>query len=309
VTAEPVVRGRVVRLLLVALVFVTSLTVVACAQEDDAQVDPVVARVDGQEIRRDDVRQVLAEVRLLGEATDEAGALDQAIRRELVRREAARLGVSVDEDALAERETQVVDELGGESALGETLKSASMTRSQLRESLEADLLAQTLAETKYPEARATPSEARAFYRRHRDDLFTTPAAVDLGAINVRNRGIAGNALKRLRAGRPFSEVARQFNLDRELKDKEGRFGWVDPASLPGPLREGVERLRLGELSPPLAFGGGVWVFKVFGLRPERVLSFGEVRADIVRLLTARRQSDKLEAWLDARATGPGVEKL
>jgi parvulin-like peptidyl-prolyl isomerase len=215
----------------------------------------------------------------------------------------------VDEDALAERETQVVDELGGESALSETLRSASMTRSQLREGLEADLLAQMLAETKYPEARATPSEVRAFYRRHRDDLFTTPAAVDLGAINVRNRGIAGNALKRLRAGRPFSEVARQFNLDRELKDKEGRFGWVDPASLPGPLREGVERLRPGELSPPLAFGGGVWVFKMFGLRSEHVRGFDEVRADIDRLLTSRRQSDKLETWLDTQATGPGVEKL
>jgi parvulin-like peptidyl-prolyl isomerase len=304
------VWGRgVLRLSLVALALVSSLAAVACARNDAGHDDPVVARVDGHDVRQDDVRQVLAEARLLREEADEAGALDQAVRRELVRQEAARLGVKADEGALADRETGVVDELGGESALDQALKDAGMTRGQLREGLEADLLAETLAEAKYPGVEATSSQARAFYRRHRDDLFTTPAAVDLGAINVRNRGIAGNALKRLRAGRPFSEVARQFNIDLELKDNEGRFGWIAPSSLPGPLRKGVERLGPGEVSPPLAFGGGVWIFKLFAFRPADVRSFDAVRGDVVRLLTARRQIRELEAWLDAQAAGPRVEKL
>ncbi len=299
----------VVLMLLAAVV--ASGAAVACGgdREPAAEADAVVARVNGREVRQSAVAAVRAEARLLGEEDDAAAALEEAIERDLVAAEAERLGVSVPAASLDEREAAVVEEYGGGEALDAALAAADMTAAQFRAGLEASVLVEALGAARYAGLESSAADARRYYESRRDDLFTEPSAVDLGAIFVRNEGIAGNAAERLAAGRPFEEVSRQFSIDPQLKDSAGRLGWVDPRSLPGDLGERVADLRPGQVSEPVAGSGGVWIFKVYDRRPAEVVRFDEVRDDLVRQLTLRKRSRALARWLEEAVERADIERL
>jgi len=268
--------------------------------------DAVVARVDGRAVHQSAVDLARAEARFSGDARE---ALDAAVDRELVRAEAERLGLAADESEVASRVAAVGAQLGGETALKSALEKAAMSASQLRESLRAGVLREAVQDARFLHVKAGPGAVRRFYDRRRADLFTEPAAVKLGALVVRNEGIAGNAIKRLRQGRPFEEVSRQFSIDPQIKDAGGMLGWLDSRSLPGPLGKAVERLPAGQISAPVAGPGGTWVFEVLARRPQRVAPFARVRAQIEDGLTGRRRSAALEKWLATARKDALIERL
>jgi parvulin-like peptidyl-prolyl isomerase len=267
------------------------------SREASSSPDAIVARVDGRAVHQSAVDLARAEARFAGAAGDAGKALEVAIDRELVRAEAARLGLSADEAEVEARVAAVAAQLGGAVALQAALDKAALNADQLRANLRAGVLREAVQDTRYPQLKAGPGAARRFYERRRSDLFTEPAAVKLGAIVVRNAGIAGNALKRLHQGRPFEEVSRQFSIDPQIKDAGGMLGWLDPRSLPGSLGKAVGRLRVGHVSAPVAGPGGTWVFEVLARRPRRVATFAQVRAQIQEGLTGLRRSAALDKWL------------
>jgi len=274
-----------------------------------ASPDAVVARVDGRAVHHSAVDQARAEARFAGGADDAGQALDAAIDRELVRAEAERMGLTADEAEVESRVVALGAQLGGDAALKSALEQASVSEAQLRESLRAGVLRTAVQDARFARVKAGPAAARRFYERRRADLFTQPAAVKLGAIVARNEGIAGNAIKRLRAGRPFEEVARQFSVDPELKSAGGAMGWIDPRSMPEPLSKAVARLRVGATSRPVAGPGGAWIFKVLARRPQRVVPFAGARAQIQGALTGRRRAAALDKWLATARKDALIERL
>ena len=304
-------RALAVVLLLVVLPAASAL-LAACGSGGGAEQGSgaeVVARVDGHDVTRAAVETVRAEARLEGREMTAAAALEEALRRELLRQEAQRLGVSAAAAAVRAREAALAARMGGEPALTAALTAAGMSRTQLRDSLRDGLLREAVRDRRFAAVRVSAAAARRFYERRRATLFTTPASVDLGAFVVRNEGIAGNALARLAAGQPFPSVARQFSVDPQLKNAGGRMGWVTAASLPAALRRAVRQLRVGEVSPPVAAPGGVWVLKLYGRRPARVVPFARVRDDLVAQLTARARDRALAAWLEKALAAARVERL
>jgi parvulin-like peptidyl-prolyl isomerase len=271
--------------------------------------DGVVARVNGREVRQSGVDLARAEARLVGQKDTAAAGLKTAIDGALVAAEAGRLHLKADQAEVERRLNAVRDKMGGEQALAAALAKTRMTRAQLRTSLEQGLLREDLQNARFPQIKASAAAVRSFYERNRERLFTTPAAVELGAFVVRNEGIAGNAVKRLAGGRPFSEVAHQFSVDPELRDSEGMMGWVVPASLPAPLRTAVARLGKGQVSPPTAGPGGVWVLKVLGRRARTVAPFSAVRAQIQQGLDGQMRSAALARWLAKARAAARIERL
>jgi parvulin-like peptidyl-prolyl isomerase len=298
--------------IVIALAVVVPAGLVACGGDDGGAspgADAVAARVDGRPIPQSAVDLASAEARFAGVADDAGRALEAAIDRELLRAEAQRRGLVADEAEVESRLTAVTEQFGGVGALKSALEKAGMTASQLRESLRAGVLREAVQDARFSGVEAGSGAAHRFYERKRDALFTEAKAVKLAALVVRNEGIAGNAIKRLRQGRPFSEVSRQFSIDPQIKDAGGMLGWLDPRSLPEPLRKAVERLPVGRISPPVAGPGGTWVFDVVARRPERVAPFARVRDQIKDGLTGRLRSAALDKWLTTARKDAAIERL
>jgi parvulin-like peptidyl-prolyl isomerase len=270
--------------------------------------DPVVARVNGRDVHRSDVDLARAEARLVGREDSAQAGLQTAIDGALVTAEAERLGLSADQKEVDRRLAALRDQMGGQKALTAALQKTHMTAEQLRASLEQGVVREALQDKRFPRLKASSAAVRSFYDENRAKLFTTAESLALGALVARNEGIAGNALKRLRQGRPFEEVARQFSTDPELKASGGVMGWVAPSSLPAPLRKAVEKLETGQISPPTKGPGGVWVFKLLGKRPAAVVPFAKVREQIQQGLDGRKRSAALAAWLERARKDAEVRK-
>jgi parvulin-like peptidyl-prolyl isomerase len=261
--------------------------------------DSVVVTVNGRPVRRSAVDSVRAEFRLGGSSGTEARAVKESIRREIVRQEAERLGVVADPADVLRRRQAMVDQLGGEAALLAALKRVPITGAQLRRDLEDGVLREALQNEKFPRLAATSAGARAYYELHRDTLFRRPASLHLGSIQVAAERIAESALARIRSGRPFAEVARQFTTDAEAKAKSGDMGWVLLSSLPAPLRKAIAHTKPGGVSKPVAGPGGWFVLKVLAQRPARLTPFAAVERRLVKELTGRKRFQALDAWLDS----------
>jgi parvulin-like peptidyl-prolyl isomerase len=263
-----------------------------------APADPVVVLVDGHPVRQSDVDAVRAEFRLGGSSDTEARAEKEAVRRALVRLEAERLGVTADAGETEARRATMVEQLGGEEALAAALKQVPMTDEQLRSGLTDGVLREALQDAKFEDVSVTTPEARDYYDAHRAS-FREAASAHLWSIQVAAERIAESALDRLRSGRPFSEVARQFSTSPESKAAGGDLGTVALASLPAPLRKAVEDTPAGEVSDPVEGPGGWYLFKATDVQPARTAPFPEVRDQIIGELTRRERFDALEDWLDA----------
>ncbi len=274
-----------------------------------AAADRVVARVDGRDIRQSDVDLARAEARLVGKPDSAAKAMKTAIDGALVSAEAERLGLTTDTAEVQRRLAAVKDQLGGQAALDAALEKTDMTLEQLRTSLAQGVLREAVQNARFPEVAAGAGAVRAFYDRNREKLFTRAEAVKLGAFVVRNEGIAGNAIKRLEQGRPFGEVARQFSVDPELKASAGAMGWMAPIALPAPLRKAVAKLNAGDVSPPTAGPGGVWVFKLLARQAATVVSFADARDQIQKGLDGEMRSAALAKWLVQAREDAQIEKL
>lgn len=282
------------------------LVVTGCADGDppaassgSPPADAVVATVDGSPVRASEVRLVRAERRLLGEEDGAAAALDEAVERALMRREADRLGAEIDQAEVGRRLAELDVKYGGEVAVDAALRAADMDRAQLRQSVADGVLREALRDAKYVGAQATPQTVWDYYRQNRSSLFTRPAAVRLSAIQVRTRQVAENAIGELDEGRPFAEVARRFSVDPQSRDAGGDLGWVLTSSLPPAVRKAVQRAGSGVIDRPVGEGNVWYVLNVRDRRDARVVPFAEVRADLAAQLTDVKRSKALERWLNA----------
>jgi peptidyl-prolyl cis-trans isomerase C len=275
----------------------------ACGSDDPAEpsstpsADPVVLLVDGRPVRLSAIEAVRAEFRLGGTSDARAVAEKEVVRRELLRREAGRLGVTADPADVDSRRDVLVEQAGGEQAFAEALRAVPITEAQLRSGLEDGVLYEAVQDAKFGGLTASTSDARSYYVRHRSS-FREQGSVHLYAIRVAAERIAQSALQRLREGHPFAEVARQFTTDAEARASDGDLGVVALASLPRPFTDALEAVEPGEVAGPVQAPGGWYLLRATDLKQARVLPFAEVRDDLIEELTRRDRFRALEAWLD-----------
>jgi parvulin-like peptidyl-prolyl isomerase len=294
--------------LVAALAVALAAGLAACGGSDGGGDGPAaLAQVNGVPVTQGQVDDVRAEGRLAGDEKDAAAALEEAILREVLRQEAERLGVAVDEAAIDARVADVAERLGGDEALAQALETAAMSPEQLRRGAEHGLLREAVRERRFDDLTVTDAAVRSFYREHRDDLFTEPAAVRLSSILVRVEDVADEVLAKLAEGAAFAELARIYSRDAESKDDGGMLGWITEASLPAPLAAAARELQRGEISDPVGGPGGWYVLKLHDRRAATTRPFAAVEDGLRAELDLRKQVRALDAWIAAARERASVE--
>jgi len=294
---------RVVVAFVTALVAVTIVT--GCARHDAGSSTPsrqaspqVVATVDGAPVTRAEVDETVVASRLTGAQLTYRQALNAVIRRRLVEAEAAKSGVTVPDAALRARLAAVVAASGGKGAFQRALSSAGLTADAYRRQLRGSMLAERLADARFPALRSTVAEARAYYQRLRGRL-TRPAEVELRDITTKTEREAEEVQRRLQDGADFAAVARQLSADPESKQRGGLLGWVRTDSLPPTIARAVARLKVGGTTGPVQAIGGWHVLRLLGRHGAKVYSFSELKGDIRAELTRRERAAALSRLIAA----------
>lgn len=256
-----------------------------------------VVVVDGDPITEADIDAIRAELRLAGADDGQAAAREQAVRRFLVRREAERRGVVVSDRDVAARLKEVRANAGGAESLNAALDAAGMTKADLEVAVRYSLLERALQDALFPERAATVSAVRAFYREHRDTLFTAPAQLKLRRLTVPTEKLAREAAAEVSKGATFASVAQHYSMDATTRFKGGMLGWVVVASLPKKVAVALGGLGRGAVSEPIYSFGRWHVYKVVGRRSAETAPLAEVRDEVAAELTRRLRAEALDDWV------------
>lgn len=262
----------------------------------------VAARVNGRPVYKQQVTQAQAQARLGKQQLSYADALDQLIGEEMLRQEARRLHVKVPAQDVEQRYQEVAASSGGEQMLAAALRSGGLTEDQLRERIAVVLMQERLAAAKFPGRAATRAQTKTYYEAH-PSLFHRGAGVRLGDINVKSENVALGVIDWIRKGHDFKRTARQYIRN------DGMLGWISVASLPKPMAQVVAKMKVGEISSPIAALGGWHVLKLYGRRAPHTVPFAQIEAPLRAQLTKQRQLAALVAWAEKARAKASIEKL
>lgn len=156
-----------------------------------------------------------------------------------------------------------------------------------------------------PKNPATPSELEAFlkatpeadlkahYEGHKKE-FTERAQAKIRQIRVGVPFKASDAVKN-QSKIAIDTIAKQVNAenfeaiargksDDEHAKKGGNVGWITRGNLEKPLEEALNKLAVGQVSPPIETPYGYFILQLLETKPEKVRPFEEVKNEIAQTL-------------------------
>ncbi len=234
----------------------------------------------------------------------------------------------VDEEALekaVEREVRrFVVSFGSDYARAEeALKRMGMDWRSFREYQKKVILSQYYITSQLPDNRPiTYTELVDTYNEMKDEFFSTEAMlkfrlidIEAGKLEVADanqsrleqaKELAGELVRRLRAGEDFGELARKYSHGHR-REFGGLWKPVQAQSLAAPydvLADEAERLKPGQIAGPIEAGEHIFIMKLEEKQPKSFKSLEEVQREVrAKIIFYRRKEaiEELEAKLAKQA--------
>jgi parvulin-like peptidyl-prolyl isomerase len=287
------------------LIFLLCLTAIGpCGCRGASNPAPVIATINGSEIRRADFERFLT--LKLGEFTStdttdglRSQMLDEYIRRRLALDEAARAGLSIN-DAEIEQEAQENPQIKSAAAIADT-----------REELARDLLVDKYyRQVLLRDVRVSPEEVQQYIEQNQSRLTDRPGFY-VREIRVQSQAEAERLRSEVTEGhRDFAAVAR---LHSDAPNAEqGGLARYDEGQLPDILERAIKPLRPGDVSSVIQSSYGFHMFKLERrVQPhpieERRSQLDDRRAQLTQELIARKNQQAVDAALERLMLSADIE--
>lgn len=296
--------------------------------------EQVLVKVNGDIITKTDLeqRQVAALRQRLNNNVDaEAMKNDAQLKQMLTEITPQLLVSSVDELLLLQRGRelglklgddqfkQIVANIRKENNLQDdekfqaVLKQEGMTIDDLRRQLERQMLVEQVQRQEVgSKLTITEEESRQFYAKHPEE-FTDPASITLREIFVSvpadakqqqasvaddeaAQKKAADARARILKGEDFAKVAADVS-DSTSKANGGLIGPFSRNDMSPQLQELVDKMKPGDITPPVRTPKGYQIFKLETLKPEQLQPFDRVRDLISDKVAAERTRVEMKRFL------------
>jgi len=265
-----------------------ALLVWACQPEPGSE---VVAKVNGQSITLTDLRRALTGYGLSGRSGDEvvASILDELIDRALILQQAEAKGLTITPEELQAAEAEFKEDYPGDS-FKEILLTRAMDLAEWRRELKLRLLVERTVETEV-EAKLEISQDEVEQEAGRNHEENGEDKIKVAQIMTYDQAAAVQALKDLKAGRPFKEVAERYSAMAGQAGQE--MDYFGRGEMPPELEEAVWSLKPGQISKVVASDYGWHIFIVLDRRTA-----GQVnRHKAAERLRQSRKAELQAAWL------------
>jgi len=256
----------------------------------------VAAEVNGRQISTERVSNAFHSSTGIWETSEEAKRvieiiLDRLIEDELILAEAEALGLSISgaelERAVREVKGDYPDQSFEDMLLREYIHPAEW-REDLRRSLLIGRASKTIAA---PGIGQEPEKS--FSSRLAEQImFAHPALVKFDYLTFATQKEAAKALRRLRSGRAFQEVAESTH-NKERSSASTPSGWINPEDLPEEIARAALKTKPGQVSDVVKSDYGYLILKVLDVKPPERMSSEK----IIDLMRRRYQAEQEEKFL------------
>lgn len=278
----------------------------------------IVARVNGEPITRAELQRLLdsplerqqIEQELGIEPKDseelERAALKRLIQRRLILQEAKRRKLTITDRELNDAIKSLRRRFADLKDLGVWMKEQGVDEKSLFETIHTEMLATRVRAALVADVRMTDEQAQQYYDAHREELKVDE--VRLQIIVVNEEAAAGEVLEALKKGDNFGTLARDRSVGSRAR-RGGDTGWVDSATLWGPLRAAVSRMKPRQVHGPIPRDAEFLIVRLDDRRLGRTKTLTEARPDIERRLLPQQQRAAIQAWLLEREKTSTIELI
>jgi peptidyl-prolyl cis-trans isomerase D len=113
----------------------------------------------------------------------------------------------------------------------------------------------------------------------------------------RARKLATDVRNRAAGGENFGELVKKYSKFPGPAGPDGDLGFISLASLQPQIRAGLEQVKLGGISEPVATPAGFNIFKVIERRDERPYTLDEIKDDLPQVVAQIQQRERFEGWV------------
>lgn len=292
---------KIVAVSLGALMFVT-----ACGKKGP---EGVVATVNGTDLtEKDYVMQYAAQrnqyvltagsedVLSQPSADNPKKTVDQAIKEntlknmiqmELVKQDAAKSNIAVDQSKVDEEIKAIITQMGGEEIYKQKLEALGSTPEFYKSYLTELQLMKSYYETKIKEFEPTDEEIQKYYDKNKDNFFKAKAS----HILVETVEEANKLKKELNKGADFAEMAKENSKDPGSAANGGSLGEFKNGDMVAEFNDVVKILKVGEISDPVKSKFGYHIVKV---DEKSARTLDEVKEELKQQLTQAKFTDYIE---------------
>ncbi len=235
-------------------------------------------------------------------------ALESLIGVELQYQDAVRRGLKPDQAAVKEEIKKLRDRYESRKSYEDALKQAGLDDEQLQARIEKNVLVgQVRRVVVYDPARMTDEELAAYYHEN-IAKFRQPESVRLRIISAQEKSKAEEALKRVKSGEDFGDVAARMSED-QYRIKGGDIGFVHRGRIYPELEKAAFALKKGQISGLIPAEGKWYILKLEERSAERTVPFAEIKDKLKQELESKRAREIAEKWMKELRSKAKIEIL
>lgn len=290
---------------------------------DTAKMPAVVARVNGVEIKKDELLRQGDEMRMRmmqasrGQQVPPLDSgfyhqiLDGMVAQTLILQDAKKQGITVSDQEVATQIDTIKKQFPDAATFQKALASQGMTEKALQDNMREQALIQKYVTTKVlSTVTVDDAAARQFYDQNKEKM-QRPERVHLRHILIR---VAPNAtaddkakakakiddlLKRAQGGEDFAKLAAENSEDPGSKVQGGDLSWVVPGQMVPPFdKAGFALTKPNEISPVVETQFGYHIIQLLERQPASAVPFEEAKGRITQMLKQQQAGQKVQAHVE-----------
>jgi foldase protein PrsA len=229
----------------------------------------VAARVNGQAITWKDIDKKYA---LLSDSAKSYMTkdilLNQTITEMVIKQEVAKKNILIDDAYLQAMVNNIKNQFPDEKTFNDTLAQQGISYSDLVDQLALSLKLNKMLQLDLPELRVNESEIEAFFAANKDSL-STPEQVSASHILVNSSEEADKIEALLKDGADFSELAKNYSLDKASAVYGGSLGYFSKGMMIKEFEDAAFALKIGEISEPVQTKYGYHIIMLTGKKAAK----------------------------------------
>jgi peptidyl-prolyl cis-trans isomerase C len=194
-------------------------------------------------------------------------------------------------------EELVKKELLYQEALKKGLEKNTEYQKKVEDFRKLTLIGQLLEKEIETKAKVTDQDVKDYYEKHKEELSSINQ-IKAGHILVKTEDEAKKILERIKKGEDFTSLAKKYSIDIGSAKNGGDLGFFSPGQMVPEFEAAAFRLKKGEISKPVRTKFGYHIIRVADKKTGKPLEFDKVRNAIFQRLSAEKQKEFFDTYID-----------
>ena len=281
-----------------------------------AELPAVIARVNGEDVKKEDFERMLKTLEaragqsIPADRRDEIvrNALDQMITYTLLSQESKTRGIKVEDAEIDAKMQALRGQFPTQDAFEKALKERNMTQDGLRKDARVDLSVTKLMDAEVATIPGpSDAEAKDFYEKNPDKfkqeemvrashiLIRVDEKAD-AATKAKAKAKIDSILKQAKSGQDFAKLAQEFSQDGSAA-QGGDLGAFPRAQMVPPFSDAAFALKVGEVSGVVTTQFGYHIIKKTEHKPARQIPIEEASGQIKQFLESQKKQQHADDFI------------